>query len=106
VPSDRAAARLLRQLAATPAGKACLPLPPATLDSAAAAGNIKACRWLLQTRTRVRWQDGAVWAAARAGHAYLTTWLLERGPERRVDVGRLLRAAAHGCSLLEMPRFL
>ncbi|KAG2432147.1 hypothetical protein HXX76_009070 [Chlamydomonas incerta] len=103
LPNDGAAVQLLSLLAATAAGKPCLPLSDETLSAAATAGNFKACKWLLeQKKRRCSWSQAAACAAARAGHASLATWLTERSPERMMFVCELLADAAHGCNVNEL----
>ncbi|KAG2443851.1 hypothetical protein HXX76_002194 [Chlamydomonas incerta] len=85
---------------------------PTALEEASAAGNADVCAWLLAGgRPRSKWSWGALYAAARGGHAGLVLWLQSQ-PQMRsskdtvgdFSVRKLLKAAAHGCTLPDLQR--
>eukprot|EP00198_Chlamydomonas_reinhardtii_P004123 XP_001693459.1 predicted protein [Chlamydomonas reinhardtii] len=83
---------------------------PTALEEAAAAGNADVCAWLLAGgRQLCQWDKGAVYAAARSGHAGLVFWLQSHPmasaqAKRSFCVDQLLTAAAHGCKLPDLQR--
>ncbi len=73
------------------------------LAAAAGGGHLPLCAWLVQDQGLTP-HPRALYAAARGGHTPVVAWLKTQLAQQRVewDPGRLLVAAAAGCSLAEV----